>query len=88
MEDAFRSAGLDARAYGFFCYDAWGDIAPSYDEDGGVAFAGQKAGDMYSLRYVEALCIEAAYMRRENARLKKRIADLEERLAALELKIS
>lgn len=46
------------------------------------------AGDRYSLRYEEAFCVEAAYMRRENARLKKRVADLEERLAALELKIS
>jgi hypothetical protein len=48
----------------------------------------EDAGDRYSLRYDEALCMEAAYMRRENARLKKRIAGLEERLAALELKVS
>ena len=48
----------------------------------------EDAGGRYSLRYEEALCMEAAYMRRENARLKKRVADLEERLAALELKAS
>lgn len=47
-----------------------------------------EAGNEYSIRYEEALCMEAAYQRRENARLKKRIADLEERLAALELKAS
>lgn len=44
--------------------------------------------DEWTVRYTEALCMEAAYMRRENARLKKRVADLEERLAALELKIA
>ncbi len=44
--------------------------------------------DLWMVRYAEALCMEASYQRRENARLKKRVADLEERLAVLELKIS
>ena len=76
--DAFAAHGLDASRYGFFCYDEW-----EADEAEGVP-----AGDQYSVRYAEALCMEAAYMRRENARLKARIASLEERLAALEMKLS
>ena len=44
--------------------------------------------DLWTVRYTEALCMEAAYMRRENDLLKKRVAGLEERLAALELKLS
>lgn len=46
-----------------------------------------EAGDAYSLRYEEALSMEAAYLRRENARLKERVSDLEDRLAALELRL-
>ena len=78
VRDAFALRGLDASRYGFFCWDEW-----EADEEEGVP-----AGDQYSLRYVEALCMEAAYMRRENARLKARVASLEERLAALEMKLS
>ena len=44
--------------------------------------------DLWMVRYAEALCMEAAYVRRENARLKKRVSDLEDRLAALEMKLS
>ena len=78
VRDAFALRGLDASRYGFFCWDEW-----EADEEEGVP-----AGDQYSLRYVEALCMEAAYMRRENARLKARVASLEERLATLEMKLS
>lgn len=44
--------------------------------------------DLWMVRYAEALSMEACCQRRENVRLKKRIAGLEERLAALELKVS
>ena len=88
IEKAFADAGLDAAAYGFFCHDEWEQTQEVRDGDGRVVVPYNPAGDSYALRYDEALCIEAAYLRRENARLKKRVADLEERLAALELKIS
>lgn len=39
-----------------------------------------EAGDAYSLRYEEALCMEAAYQRRRADRLEARIAALEEKL--------
>lgn len=84
---AFAAAGLDASRYGFYCYDSWEAKEATYDDMGQILDAAQEAGDRYSLRYEEVLCIEAAYMRRENARLKKRVADLEDRLAALELRL-
>lgn len=88
IDAVFSAAGLDAGRYGFFCHDSWDAEPEQLDENGDVISVARPAGDRYSLRYEEALCMEAAYMRRENARLKKRVADLEERLAALELKIS
>lgn len=88
IKDIFDQAGLDVTKYGLFCYDEWEASEQICDEKGNVVVPAEPAGDEYSIRYEEALCMEAAYMRRENARLKKRVADLEERLAALELKIS
>lgn len=88
IDSAFKSHNLDASRYGLFCYDEWKGEEDLHDDKGNVIYKGVKAGDIYSVRYEEALCMEAAWQRRENARLKKRIADLEERLAALELKVS
>ena len=39
------------------------------------------AGDLYSLRYEEALCVEAAYQRRRADRMEARLAALEAKLA-------
>lgn len=88
IQRAFAARGLDASGYGLFCYDSWDAKEALKDESGKILDEALPAGDRYSLRYEEALCMEAAYMRRENARLKERMADLEERLAALELKVS
>ncbi len=88
IAEAFSSRGLDASAYGLFCYDEWDAEPEVLDQNGELVRHGHDAGNLYSVRYEEALCMEAAFQRRENARLKKRIADLEERLAALELKVS
>lgn len=87
VRDALAARGVDASRYGFFCYDAWDAEEEDVDEYGNVRSAAKPAGDQYSIRYEELLCIEAAYMRRENARLKKRVSDLEDRLAALELRL-
>ena len=88
IDRAFRNEGLDASVYGLFLHDSWEAQPEELDPDGNVSIPARPAGDEYGLRYVEALCMEAAYMRRENARLKERIASLEERLAALEMKLS
>lgn len=85
--DAFASAGVDASEYGFFCWDRWDQTPARLDENGNVAVPAVPAGDQYSIRYDEALAIEAAYQRRENARLRARLAALEDRLAALELRL-
>lgn len=71
VDRSFKSAGSDILGYGILCHE---DVDESMH-------------DLWMVRYTEALCMEAAYQRRENARLKKRVADLEERLAVLELRL-
>jgi hypothetical protein len=87
IEEAFKARGLDARRYGLFCWDEWDAVPEERDEDGNVAQEARPAGDMFSLRYEEALCMEAAYQRRRADRAEARIAALEERLAAIEAKL-
>lgn len=48
----------------------------------------KEAGDLYSIRYEELLCVEAAYQRRRADRAEARLAALEERLATLEARLS
>ena len=85
---AFARHGLDASRYGFFLHDEWDAEPEERDPEGNLAAPAREAGDAYGLRYVEALCIEAAYLRRENARLKDRVSSLEDRLAALEMRVA
>lgn len=87
VDAAFKELGLDVSRYGLFLYDSWDATAEELDEEGKVVTPGREAGDAFGLRYVEALCVEASYQRRENARLRARIASLEDRLAALELRL-
>ena len=47
-----------------------------------------EAGDMYSLRYEEALAMEAAYQRRRASRAEARLAALEQRLDEMEAVIA
>ena len=72
---AFEARGLDACRYGILCHE----LREASEDDPGE--------DLWMVRYAEALCMEAAYQRRENARLKKRVSDLEDRLAALEFRL-
>lgn len=89
IDAAFKARGIDGFRWGFLCRDQ-GDAVDRDEKqpDGTIRHFHEDAFDNWGVRYTEALCLEAAYQRRENARLKKRVADLEERLAALELKIS
>lgn len=86
IDEAFKAAGLDAGRYGLFCHDSWGAMPEAVDSDGRVRREAMPAADEYSLRYEEALCMEAAYQRRRADRAEARIAALEERLAAIEAK--
>lgn len=86
IASVFESEGLDPSRYALYCYDKWDKREEQKNASGETVVGEWPAGDRYSLRYEEALCMEAAYQRRENARLKERLAALEERLAALEMK--
>ena len=79
VQTAFASEGLDASRFGLFCHDVWTD---EIDERGSVV---KQAGDVYGIRYQEALALECAYQRRRADRAEARLAALEERLAKLEL---
>lgn len=77
IESVFESHNLDANRYGLLCYDEWEAEEEEKDEDGNVITEAREAGNRYSLRYEEALCMEAAYQRRRADRLEERIAKLE-----------
>ena len=100
----FGKHGLDACDYGILCHEERPAVdeeetivdAEAYVDEEGVEHPAvthvetrhEDAVDLWMVRYAEAQAMETCCVRRENARLKKRIAGLEERLAALELKIS
>ena len=102
IQKACTDNNIDATRYGLFCFDSW-DEQPEVTEDVEVEKDGVKTtethivqekrakGDSYSLRYEEALVVECAYLRRENARLKERLqqhddyfSNIEKRLQSLE----
>lgn len=74
---AFSDAKLDPAKYGFYCHDEWEHQDAVYDSDGNETMEEVMAGDLFSIRYEEALCIEAAYQRRRADRLEERIVALE-----------
>ena len=77
IESIFNAHGLDANRYGLLCYDEWKAESAQRDRDGNIVQPACPAGNRYSLRYEEALCMEAAYQRRRANRLEERIARLE-----------
>lgn len=85
IQKALAGGGVDPSGYGMMYHEDYPDDEANEPSAENPDLLNK---DKWYLRYDEALCMEAAYQRRENARLKKRIADLEERLAALELKAS
>lgn len=88
IDNVFKQNNLDASRYGLFCYDEWEAEPERKDEKGNIIQPSTPAGNQYSLRYEEALCMEAAYQRRRADRAEARIASLEARLAALEAKLN
>lgn len=84
IDEVFNAHGLDASRYGLFCHDEWEERPEECDKDGNVIRQAEPAGDMYSLRYEEALCMEAAYQRRRADRAEARITSLERRLDEME----
>ncbi|WP_338658674.1 tail fiber domain-containing protein [Yersinia intermedia] len=72
----FQTNNLDAENLGLVIYKSWPESIEIIDGEEVTVIA----GDSYSVRYTEALCIEAAFNRRERARLEARIAVLESKL--------
>ncbi len=76
VEQALADKDIDANQFAFFRHDTW-----DAEQD-------KEAGDSYSIKYTEALCIEAAYMRKRLAeevayrkQLEDRVNHLEQQLA-------
>jgi len=80
IERVFAEHGLNAFEYGLLCYDEWEAEPEEKDESGEIIRPARAAGNRYSLRYEECLCMEAAYQRRRADRIEKRLAALEARL--------
>jgi len=78
IKEVFEAHDLDAFRYGLLCYDEWDAETEDADDKGNVVQEAREAGNLYSLRYEEALCMEAAYQRRRADRLEARIEALEE----------
>ncbi len=77
IKAVFEVHNLDPFRYGLLCYDEWDATPAERDEQGNITEPAKPAGNRYSLRYEEALCMEAAYQRRRADRLEERIARLE-----------
>ena len=90
IDSACKSHGVDISAYGLYCHEEY----PQETEEVEVEQADgtktketkviREASEHYSLRYTEVYAVECMYLRRENSRLKEKLASLEERLEKLE----
>ena len=78
----FDKHGKDACEYGILCHDEWQDEYA--EKEDGTRELIREAGDLWTVRYTEALCIEAAYQRRRADRAEARITALEQRLNEME----
>ena len=83
IKSLFDDKNQDISRYGLFCYDEWNASDARYDEKGNETEPAVEAGNEYSIRYEELLCLEAAYQRRKNKQLEERIATLESQLASV-----
>ncbi len=83
IKEIFETNNLDPSIYGLYCYDTHEERKECKDENGHIICTYRPAGDAYSLRYTEALCMEAAYQRRKNKILENRISELENQLASV-----
>lgn len=72
VNKVFKSYNKDILKYGVLCYDK------------SIKIEGEEFAGIWTVRYTEALCMEAAYQRRKNKVLENRISELEKRLAKLE----
>jgi hypothetical protein len=82
VRDAFAARGLDGCEIGLLCFDAWPArkaLRAKHDRKGRLirpASPAVPAGDRWGLRYAECEAMEAAWQRRELARLRNQLAAL------------
>lgn len=76
IKSVFEAANIDPFSYGLLCYDEW-EAMPEEIDDDGVIHPAIPAGNRYSLRYEECLCMEAAYQRYKANKLEQRLQTIE-----------
>lgn len=81
---AFEAAGLDPYEYSVLNHNTWGAQDAQTDDDGNVVLEALAAGDQYSINYEEAYILEAECNRRKMAKQEALIAELLQRVSALE----
>ena len=90
IDSACKSHNVDVSQYGLYCHEEYPEETEEVEvehEDGTKVKEKKvirEASEHYSLRYTEVYAVECMYLRRENSRLKEKLANLEERLEKLE----
>ena len=90
IDSACKSHGVDVSTYGLYCHEEYPQETEEVEveQKDGTKTKERKvireASEHYSLRYTEVYAVECMYLRRENSRLKEKLASLEERLEKLE----
>ena len=84
VDRACDAQGVDICGYGILCHDQHATVPAVLDGQGNEVEPAVEAEDIWTVRYSEALAMEAAYMRRRAARAEARLAALEKRLATME----
>lgn len=79
IQQACEENGINPNDYGLFCFDSWEEQEEKKDENGQVIEPYRAKGDLYSLRYEEALVVECAYLRKQIELLQERLNKLEEK---------
>ena len=90
IDSACKSHNVDISQYGLYCHEEYPQETEEVEveQKDGTKTKERKvireASEHYSLRYTEVYAVECMYLRRENSRLKEKLANLEERLEKLE----
>ena len=90
IDSACKSHNVDISEYGLYCHEEYPQETEEVEveQKDGTKVKERKvireASEHYSLRYTEVYAVECMYLRRENSRLKEKLASLEERLEKLE----
>ena len=82
VQQACEEQGQDILKYGILCHEEWQDEYETKED--GTRKLVRPAGELWTVRYTEALCMEAAYQRRRADKAEARITALEQRLGELE----